>query len=468
LPVLRLPSSARSAYLSGATAADAFSTDGLSVNPSAGSGMQGTAFQFSHGFWIDTFSYEDLSASIPLKKGRLHFAVRHFYTEPFQWTDANGDDAGTLNASDSLLSGGYIGAAGRLRYGAAVKALYSRLQDYGGFSACADAGASLVFGSLEKPFSLFLSVRNLGVPISYVAGSSLLLPLDVNTGLSWTAINDTVQKWSLSFSGLASVIPVSGRANIAIASELGLDRYLRVGLGYRFLADTARVSFGGGLLIPVRSSRIEIDLACLPDKTVNNVYILSAGYRFGQPSQPAPAVSPEATETRPVPAEPARAPTPPEAAPIVVKSTNTTNTAVAPAEFRFLIADFEYLRTSVDEENSFLTLLKSSLPNRTGLSVMTRKDLASGKAPVFDPSFCRNANCAGAFAKKAGVDAVLTGRLEKDFGTWNIQLELYFADPLRGPSLSRQATGITQPAMENAVRSFLRDADAACGPPAGN
>ena len=100
----------------------------------------------------------------------------------FEETDKFGDRTGKeFGAGDLAVTLGYGNATGDLSYGAAVKFVYSSIEEYSSSAAALDLGVSYHFP--EQDIVLAAGVLNLGTQLSTFAGVDESLPLDVRIGV---------------------------------------------------------------------------------------------------------------------------------------------------------------------------------------------------------------------------------------------------------------------------------------------
>lgn len=100
----------------------------------------------------------------------------------FEETDRFGDRAGAeFGAGDLAVSLGYGRSTGNLAYGAALKFVYSSIENYSSSAAAADLGVSYYFP--DEQIVLAAGVLNLGTQLGSYAGIDESLPFDVRFGV---------------------------------------------------------------------------------------------------------------------------------------------------------------------------------------------------------------------------------------------------------------------------------------------
>ena len=101
----------------------------------------------------------------------------------FQLTEANGDVVGSFTGSEYALHWGIGYGTGKLRYGANVQMLYSRLESYSSFGMAADLAAAWV--DTAKLMTVGLVMRNIGTQFKpYISDQYEELPFGIDLGVS--------------------------------------------------------------------------------------------------------------------------------------------------------------------------------------------------------------------------------------------------------------------------------------------
>lgn len=150
----------------------------------------------------------------------------------FEETDRFGDRTGReFGAGDLAVTFGYGRAAGNLSYGAALKFIYSSIEDYSSAAAAADLGVSYHFP--EQQLVLAAGVLNLGTQLGTYAGIDEDLPLDVRVGvgkkLEHLPLNIMLEFHKLNESTDAFFDRFS---NYSIGGEFDLSGALKARVGY--------------------------------------------------------------------------------------------------------------------------------------------------------------------------------------------------------------------------------------------
>lgn len=131
----------------------------------------------------------------------LHAGITYINYGDFDGYDTLGNPTGTFTGSEAALSLGYALQIGfsDFYFGANLKFITSRLEQYNSFGVATDLGLLYIDEDLE--FQATLVVRNLGTQITTYAGLKESLPLEVNIGLSQTLENIPL-RWHLTFENL--------------------------------------------------------------------------------------------------------------------------------------------------------------------------------------------------------------------------------------------------------------------------
>ena len=100
----------------------------------------------------------------------------------FEETDRFGDRTGTeFGAGDLAVTLGYGRASGNLSYGAALKFIYSSIEDYSSAAAAVDLGVS--YHVPEQQLVLAAGLQHFGTQLGSFAGVDESLPMDLRVGV---------------------------------------------------------------------------------------------------------------------------------------------------------------------------------------------------------------------------------------------------------------------------------------------
>lgn len=454
--ILRLTGSGRSGYLADTSGGEPWSLDGLCQNPVTGAMLTSIQLQFSHGFWYDTFNYEEISGIFPVKTLNISLLFKHFYTPPFTWIGPEGESLGELSYSDTFLSLGMNKSIKNFFYGVATKIIYSHLQDSNGATLSIDLGTGVITGSKQNPFSISFAVKNIGPSLKYNKNSISSLPLDINFSFLFSLYNNREQNLKINLSGCGDYIFISEKFIPSFGIEMLFDRYLRLGCGYKFLKDTGNFSIGGGLLLPVKNNRLSIDIAYIPEKRINDIFILTAGWSLSseeeKESKIKDTVKPKIKSNITEPSKD-----------ISKKEEQIlTNNSFLQKEGKSIIflADFEFNRVSFEERKNFISILQNVL--KTENYEFKTLNQFEKKIPYFDPSYCREESCAVNYMKKTGIDIIITGMVEKDFGEWKVNVDIFSKKERNNTSsvptrMSQEFNKDSLQELEDALKLYFRN-----------
>ncbi|WP_298553410.1 type IX secretion system protein PorQ [uncultured Algibacter sp.] len=137
----------------------------------------------------------------------LHAGITYVNYGSFDGYDEIGNSTGTFTGSETALSFGYASQIGYsdFYFGASIKLITSKLEQYTSFGAAADLG--LLYINEELDFNAALVVRNLGSQITTYAGLNEKLPFEVAFGMSqrlenvpirWHVTLENLQEWPIS------------------------------------------------------------------------------------------------------------------------------------------------------------------------------------------------------------------------------------------------------------------------------
>ena len=131
----------------------------------------------------------------------FHAGVTYINYGTFDGYDEQGNSTGTFTGNEAALSFGYALQVGYsdFYFGANVKFITSKLEQYSSFGAATDLG--LVYINEDIEFQATLVVRNLGAQITTYAGQNEPLPLEIGFGMSQTLENVPI-RWHITFENL--------------------------------------------------------------------------------------------------------------------------------------------------------------------------------------------------------------------------------------------------------------------------
>lgn len=184
--------------------------------------------------------------------------------------DEEGEETGDFGASNSALTLSYARADdSRLRMGASLHAVFSRVEAYGATAVAADAG--LAYHMPEPQLTLSASVNNIGIVTASLGDTKDELPIDVRIGvakrLQYVPLMLTVTGYNLNRIGSDGETVSDALRHVAVGWEfLFSDAFqLRIGYNHRRHQDLKMKSrldlagFAAGFGIKV--SQIRFDYA---------------------------------------------------------------------------------------------------------------------------------------------------------------------------------------------------------------
>ncbi len=180
---LRIPMNARAAALGNTFLTMRDDPSILFTNPGALSSISGPSasvgflkhlLDVNAGYAVYSQKWENL--------GWVGAGITYLNYGSFDETDKFGNMTGsTFGASDLALSLGYGNRAGNLHYGAALKVIYSYIEEYSASGLALDAGVSYYIP--DQDMVLAAGVLNAGAQLSSYGGEREDLPLDVRIGI---------------------------------------------------------------------------------------------------------------------------------------------------------------------------------------------------------------------------------------------------------------------------------------------
>ncbi len=137
----------------------------------------------------------------------FHAGMTYINYGSFDGYDENGVSTGSFSGNETALSFGYAMQVGYtdFYFGANVKLITSKLEQYSSFGAAVDLG--LIYINEDLDFHAALAIRNLGSQITTYAGLNEPLPFEVDFGISqrlenvpirWHVTLENLQKWPIS------------------------------------------------------------------------------------------------------------------------------------------------------------------------------------------------------------------------------------------------------------------------------
>jgi hypothetical protein len=168
--------------------------------------------------------------------------------------DVNANPTGSFTPGDLAVSAAYAGAYENLRYGAAVKLIYSSIADYSSSALALDAGVQYVLPAQRIVLAAALS--NLGAQLSAYGSVRESLPFDMSVGVS-TSLEHLPLNLSLDFHKLTESQDnlLQHLSAFCIGGEFLLSTALRARVGYNHeqrrelkVGETSKLAgFSGGI-----------------------------------------------------------------------------------------------------------------------------------------------------------------------------------------------------------------------------
>ncbi|MDO5968642.1 type IX secretion system protein PorQ [Flavivirga aquimarina] len=145
----------------------------------------------------------------------FHAGITYINYGSFDGYDENGISTGTFTGNEAALSIGYALQIGfsDFYFGANVKLITSKLEQYSSFGAAADLG--LIYINEDIDFNATVVIRNLGTQITTYAGLNERLPFEVDFGMSqrlenvpirWHVTFENLQQWPIARSNPARTV----------------------------------------------------------------------------------------------------------------------------------------------------------------------------------------------------------------------------------------------------------------------
>lgn len=185
-PVLRLEPSARSAAVGGAFAAiDDGDVNALFFNPAVPSAATSRRASFSYLNHLSDFNLGSVAYSHALSDSTTTISggVRFAHWGTFEGRDEFGNKTSDFGAGDiAVTAGAARGFGPRIRYGANVHLLHSRIDDVSATALAVDFGT--LYRVPAQALTLGVTLRHLGTALDGFRNRREELPLDLQVGVS--------------------------------------------------------------------------------------------------------------------------------------------------------------------------------------------------------------------------------------------------------------------------------------------
>ncbi|WP_027137468.1 type IX secretion system protein PorQ [Gaetbulibacter saemankumensis] len=207
---LNLVSSPRQAALGGKvlTNVDYDVTQGL-FNPATINADMDNQLALNYTSYLGGISYGTATYAYTVDRHTqtFHTGITYINYGSFDGYDEDGNSTGTFSGSETALSLGYALQIdySDFYFGANVKLITSKLEQYNSFGGAVDLG--LIYINEDIDFNAALSIRNLGTQFTTYAGLHEKLPFEVNFGMSqlmenvpirWHITLENLQEWPIS------------------------------------------------------------------------------------------------------------------------------------------------------------------------------------------------------------------------------------------------------------------------------
>ncbi|GAB1855533.1 type IX secretion system protein PorQ [Flavobacteriaceae bacterium MHTCC 0001] len=245
---LNLVSSPRQAALGGKlfTSIDYDVTSGL-FNPATINVDMDNQLALNYTSYLGGISYGTAAYAYQFNRhlGTFHGGITYINYGAFDGYDENGISTGTFTGSETALSIGYALQIGYsdFYFGANVKLITSKLEQYSSFGAATDLG--LMYINEDLDFNATIVVRNLGSQITTYAGLNEPLPFEVAFGMS-QRLEHVPIRWHVTFENLQDW-PIARPNPARVTSDLsGNQTSEKIG----FLGQVIRHTILGAELFP--------------------------------------------------------------------------------------------------------------------------------------------------------------------------------------------------------------------------
>ncbi len=234
--ILRLEPGARGAALAGSQIAVSGDLAALYWNPAGVAGLdtrQGSAGYLKH---VLDFNTGHLAYAQPFSNiGVGAFGITYFDYGSFDEATETGQRTGrTFTANDILLTAALArNLEGPLELGAALKFLYSTIDNYTASALALDAG--LIYHSPWSQFDLAVGAYNVGTALSAFLNEKDDLPFSLRAGFS-----KPLEHLPMRLSGQVDYYPAEG-VQAALGGEFTLSEFLQLRFGYNTIGIDQRV-----------------------------------------------------------------------------------------------------------------------------------------------------------------------------------------------------------------------------------
>ncbi len=243
----------------------------LSFNPAGLANIRLPEIGYGHESFLADIGYDFLGAAIPTGNlGVLGLGYLAMGTAPFNST--SNPEAPSVSVQDTALIGAWGKSFSDLHLGAAVKYINEKVATLQGTGFAFDFGARY---RLLPQFTLAGSVLNIGPGIKFASVEPL--PLVVNGGLAWTALQNSTH--SLTLATDTSHVATEGIQRYSFGAEYWYKNMFAIRAGYLTNSQVEGFSAGAG----VRFSFFQLDYAFEPYNNLGSVQRLSGLFQWDGP-----------------------------------------------------------------------------------------------------------------------------------------------------------------------------------------
>ena len=273
---LALPSGARSVSMGEGGLAATVDGNALQINPAAMAGLNRGSIVGTHGAYVDSSFYDNVSYVNPQNKwGAWGVGFQYFSAGSIDKTDSSGNPDGSLAPNDLAITGGYARAVGPVKVGAGLKYIQSTLVDKA-TTVSMDVGVESR-PLLNERLTLGLVGQNLMGSLKYDTESNDL-PMTIKAGAgykikkNWTAVADMT-------------FPKGADSSYSVGTEYRLKIQEPWGVALRGGYNTRTSDVGGftgfSFGIGVDHKDLTVDYAFLPFGDLGTTHWITLGYKMG-------------------------------------------------------------------------------------------------------------------------------------------------------------------------------------------
>ena len=156
--------------------------------------------------YISGISIGSVSYAHKFNNKTFHSSISYINYGEFIEADSFGNEIGTFNASDIVVSFGYANKTPNtnIHWGSNLKFIHSAIAGYSASGVAFDLG--LIYYTDDKPYTITIVTRNIGTQLSTYNGTREPLSFEIAVGasyllqnvpLKWHMTIDNLQKWNI-------------------------------------------------------------------------------------------------------------------------------------------------------------------------------------------------------------------------------------------------------------------------------